>query len=76
MPTAEKLRNDVISDTDMDMPTISTRTMQRMLNDLGHLQAVNALKDKHGARIRADVKTQEAIRKPQSADSVRSRGQI
>ncbi|KAH6939767.1 hypothetical protein HPB50_021571 [Hyalomma asiaticum] len=37
MPTAEKLRNDVISDTDMDMPTISTRTMQRMLNDLGFL---------------------------------------
>ncbi|XP_037518103.1 uncharacterized protein LOC119394874 [Rhipicephalus sanguineus] len=37
LPTAEKLRNDVISDTDMDMPTISTRTMQRMLNDLGFL---------------------------------------
>ncbi|KAH6923483.1 hypothetical protein HPB50_001736 [Hyalomma asiaticum] len=37
MPTAEKLRNDVISDTDMYMPTISTRTMQRMLNDLGFL---------------------------------------
>ncbi|KAH6929504.1 hypothetical protein HPB50_000957 [Hyalomma asiaticum] len=37
MPTAEKLRNDVISGTDMDMPTISTRTMQRMLNDLGFL---------------------------------------
>ncbi|KAH6940178.1 hypothetical protein HPB50_026152 [Hyalomma asiaticum] len=37
IPTAEKLRNDVISDTDMDMPTISTRTMQRMLNDLGFL---------------------------------------
>ncbi|KAH6932612.1 hypothetical protein HPB50_008059 [Hyalomma asiaticum] len=37
MPTAEKLRNDVISETDMDMPTISTRTMQRMLNDLGFL---------------------------------------
>ncbi|XP_037572196.1 uncharacterized protein LOC119454300 [Dermacentor silvarum] len=35
LPTSEKLRNDVISDPDMDMPTISTRTMQRMLNDLG-----------------------------------------
>ncbi|XP_049269938.1 uncharacterized protein LOC125757812 [Rhipicephalus sanguineus] len=35
IPTAEKLRNDVISDPDMDMPTISTRTIQRMLNDLG-----------------------------------------
>ncbi|KAH6944844.1 hypothetical protein HPB50_005526 [Hyalomma asiaticum] len=35
MPTVEKLRNDVISDTDMDMPTISTRTMQRMLTTWG-----------------------------------------
>ncbi|KAL1473257.1 hypothetical protein MTO96_038807 [Rhipicephalus appendiculatus] len=35
VPTAEKLREDVISDPQMDMPTISTRTMQRMLNDLG-----------------------------------------
>lgn len=35
IPTAEKIRNDVISDPDMDMPTISTRTIQRMLNDLG-----------------------------------------
>ncbi|XP_049513968.1 uncharacterized protein LOC125941081 [Dermacentor silvarum] len=35
LPTSEKLRNEVISDPDMDMPTISTRTMQRMLNDLG-----------------------------------------
>ncbi|KAL1473068.1 hypothetical protein MTO96_038946 [Rhipicephalus appendiculatus] len=35
LPMAEKLRNDVISDPEMDMPTISTRTMQRMLNDLG-----------------------------------------
>ncbi|XP_037568094.1 uncharacterized protein LOC119448962 [Dermacentor silvarum] len=34
-PTSEKLRNDVISDPDMDMTTISTRTMQRTLNDLG-----------------------------------------
>ncbi|KAL1466612.1 hypothetical protein MTO96_042607 [Rhipicephalus appendiculatus] len=34
LPTAEKLRNDVISDPEMDM-MISTRTMQRMLNDLG-----------------------------------------
>ncbi|KAH8037760.1 hypothetical protein HPB51_017260 [Rhipicephalus microplus] len=35
LPMVEELRNDMISDPEVDMPTISTRTMQRMLKDLG-----------------------------------------
>ncbi|KAH8038672.1 hypothetical protein HPB51_002816 [Rhipicephalus microplus] len=35
LPMAEKLRNGMINDPEMDMSAISTHTMQRMLNDLG-----------------------------------------
>ncbi|KAH8025028.1 hypothetical protein HPB51_002924 [Rhipicephalus microplus] len=35
IPKAEKLRNDVINDPDMDMPLISTHVIQITLNNLG-----------------------------------------
>ncbi|KAH8009327.1 hypothetical protein HPB51_014463 [Rhipicephalus microplus] len=35
LPTAAKLAQDVTSDSDMTMPKMSVRTMQRLLNDIG-----------------------------------------
>ncbi|KAH8037159.1 hypothetical protein HPB51_008841 [Rhipicephalus microplus] len=35
LPTAAKLAQDVTSDSDMNMPKMSVRTMQRLLNDIG-----------------------------------------
>lgn len=35
IPTAAKLAQDVASDSDMNMPKMSVRTMQRLLNDIG-----------------------------------------
>ncbi|KAH8027562.1 hypothetical protein HPB51_007112 [Rhipicephalus microplus] len=35
LPTAAKLAQDVTSDSDMNMPKVSVRTMQRLLNDIG-----------------------------------------
>ncbi|XP_049273670.1 uncharacterized protein LOC119399462 [Rhipicephalus sanguineus] len=35
IPTAAKLVHDVTSDSDMNMPKMSVRTMQRLLNDIG-----------------------------------------
>ncbi|KAL1445040.1 hypothetical protein MTO96_045242 [Rhipicephalus appendiculatus] len=55
LPTAEKLRNDVISDPEMDMPTISTRTLQRMLNDL----RVRLPKEKREFRMSDAIRTTE-----------------
>lgn len=35
LPTAAKLAQDVTSDSDMNMPKMSVRTMQRLLNNIG-----------------------------------------
>ncbi|KAH7955267.1 hypothetical protein HPB51_013503 [Rhipicephalus microplus] len=35
LPTAAKLAQDVTSDSDMNIPKMSVRTMQKLLNDIG-----------------------------------------